>query len=116
MKKYSFLVILLLGACIQDTKWIGQGPLQRVSTHTVPIQKQLIGTFDLGNGIYEVHDYKTNNSLPKQQKLDEDRQLAMYSLWVKLNFKDCKKVRLVWHFLAFDKEMDSFRTICYRFL
>jgi len=66
---------------------------------------------DMGNGVYEVHDYKTNNALPKQQKLDEDRQLAMYSLWVKLNYKDCKKVRLVWHFLAFDKEMDSFRTI-----
>ena len=66
---------------------------------------------DMGNGVYEVHDYKTNNALPKQQKLDEDRQLAMYSLWVKLNHKDCKKVRLVWHFLAFDKEMDSFRTI-----
>ena len=66
---------------------------------------------DMGNGVYEVHDYKTNNTLPKQQKLDEDRQLAMYSLWVKLNYNDCKKVRLVWHFLAFDKEMDSFRTI-----
>lgn len=66
---------------------------------------------DMGNGVYEVHDYKTNNSLPKQQKLDEDRQLAMYSLWVKLNFRDCKKIRLVWHFLAFDKEMESFRTI-----
>jgi len=66
---------------------------------------------DKGNGVYEVHDYKTSNSLPKQQKLDEDRQLAMYSLWVKLNFKDCRKVRLVWHFLAFDKEMDSFRTV-----
>ena len=66
---------------------------------------------DMGNGVYEVHDYKTNNALPKQQKLDEDRQLAMYSLWVKLNYKDCKKVRLVWHFLAFDKEMGSFRTI-----
>ena len=66
---------------------------------------------DMGNGIYEVHDYKTNNSLPKQSKLDEDRQLAMYSLWVKENFKDCKKVHLVWHFLVFDKEMDSFRTI-----
>ncbi len=66
---------------------------------------------DCGQGLYEVHDYKTNNSLPKQQYLDADRQLAMYSLWVKLNFKDCKKVRLVWHFLAFDKEMDSFRTV-----
>jgi putative RecB family exonuclease len=66
---------------------------------------------DMGDGLYEVHDYKTNNSLPKQQHLDADRQLAMYSLWVKLHFKDCKKVRLVWHFLAFDKEMESFRTI-----
>ena len=65
---------------------------------------------DIGNGVYEVHDYKTNNSLPKQEKLDEDRQLAMYSLWVKKQFKDLKKVRLVWHFLAFDKEMESSRT------
>ena len=66
---------------------------------------------DMGNGVYEVHDYKTNNSLPKQEKLDEDRQLAMYSLWVKKQFKDLKKVRLVWHFLAFDKEMESSRTV-----
>ncbi|MAH32868.1 MAG: PD-(D/E)XK nuclease family protein [Candidatus Woesearchaeota archaeon] len=65
---------------------------------------------DIGNGVYEVHDYKTNNSLPKQEKLDEDRQLAMYSLWVKNQFKDLKKVRLVWHFLAFDREMESSRT------
>ena len=66
---------------------------------------------DKGNGVYEVHDYKTSNSLPKQQKLDSDRQLAMYSYWVKVNYKDCKEVRLVWHFLAFDREMESFRTI-----
>ena len=65
---------------------------------------------DMGNGMYEVHDYKTNAKLPKQEELDEDRQLAMYSLWVRRRFKDFKKVRLVWHFLAVDKEMDSFRT------
>ena len=65
---------------------------------------------DMGNGLYEVHDYKTNAKLPKQEELDEDRQLAMYSLWVRRRFKDFKKVRLVWHFLAVDKEMDSFRT------
>jgi len=65
---------------------------------------------DMGEGIYEVHDYKTGSSLPKQDELDQDRQLAMYSLWVRQNFKDFNKVRLVWHFLAFDKEMDSFRT------
>jgi len=65
---------------------------------------------DMGSGLYEVHDYKTNNSLPSQEDLDNDRQLAMYALWVKKHFKDFKKVRLVWHFVAFDKEMDSFRS------
>ena len=65
---------------------------------------------DMGEGLYEVHDYKTNMSLPSQEDLDGDRQLAMYSLWVRRQFKDFKRVRLVWHFLAFDKEMETFRT------
>ena len=60
-------------------------------------------------GNYYVCDYKTNNQLKAQGELDEDRQLAMYSLWVKDNFKDCKNVKLVWYFLAFDKEMISER-------
>jgi len=65
---------------------------------------------DMGDGLYEVHDYKTGSSLSSQEELDNDRQLAMYSQWVRQNFKDFNKVRLVWHFLAFDKEMDSYRT------
>lgn len=65
---------------------------------------------DMGNGVYEVHDYKTGSSLPKQEELDQDRQLAVYSLWVRQQFKDFKKVRLVWNYVAFDKEMDSHRT------
>ncbi len=65
---------------------------------------------DMGQGLYEIHDYKTNRKLPDQEALDNDRQLAMYSLWVRKQFKDFRKVRLVWHFLAFDKEMDSLRT------
>ncbi|HZX11091.1 MAG TPA: PD-(D/E)XK nuclease family protein [Acidobacteriota bacterium] len=63
-----------------------------------------------GDGLYEVHDYKTGSFLIDQETLDRDRQLAMYSLWVKEQFKDFKKARLVWHFLNFDKEMESFRT------
>ncbi len=65
---------------------------------------------DMGDGLYEVHDYKTSSMLPAQESLDEDRQLAMYSLWVKNHFKDFKTVRLVWHYVAFDKEMDSYRS------
>ncbi|MBT4446960.1 PD-(D/E)XK nuclease family protein [archaeon] len=61
-------------------------------------------------GNYYVCDYKTNNRLKAQGELDEDRQLAMYSLWVKNNFADCKSVKLVWYFLAFDKELVSERS------
>ena len=65
---------------------------------------------DAGDGLYEIHDYKTNTELPAQKSLDEDPQLSMYSIWVRQEFEDCRDVRLVWHFLAFDKEMDSYRT------
>jgi len=60
-------------------------------------------------GNYYVCDYKTNNSLKAQEELDEDHQLAMYSLWVKQKYPDAKSVKLVWYFLAFDKEMVSER-------
>ena len=64
----------------------------------------------LEDGVYEIHDYKTNSSLKKQDELDNDRQLAVYSMGVKKMYPDAKKVILVWHFLAFDKEMRSTRT------
>ena len=60
-------------------------------------------------GNYYVCDYKTNNSLKAQEELDEDHQLAMYSIWVKQKYPDAKSVKLVWYFLAFDKEMVSER-------
>jgi len=60
-------------------------------------------------GNYYVCDYKTNSSLKPQEELDEDKQLAMYSLWVKQKYPDAKAVKLVWYFLAFDKEMISER-------
>ncbi len=59
---------------------------------------------DDGQGVYEIHDYKTG-SLKTQEELETDRQLAMYAYWVHRSFPDARKVRLVWHFLAFDKEM-----------
>ncbi|MCK4859531.1 MAG: PD-(D/E)XK nuclease family protein [Candidatus Omnitrophica bacterium] len=62
------------------------------------------------DGHYYICDYKTNNQLKAQEELDEDRQLAMYSLWVKQKYPDAKSVKLVWYFLAFDKEMISERS------
>jgi len=62
------------------------------------------------DGVYEVHDYKTSNSLPTQEKLDQDRQLAVYAYGVKTMYPDAKRVKLIWHFVAFDKEMQSERT------
>jgi len=59
---------------------------------------------------YFVCDYKTNSWMKTQEDADSDRQLAMYSIWVKDKFKDAKKVILKWHMLAFDKEVTSERT------
>jgi putative RecB family exonuclease len=61
-------------------------------------------------GVYEIHDYKTSSSLPDQAKLDEDRQLGLYQIAVQECYRDAKEVRLVWHYLVFDKTMESRRT------
>lgn len=60
--------------------------------------------------IYFVCDYKTNARMKLQEEADSDRQLALYSLWVKDKFKDAEKVILKWHMLAFNKEITSERT------
>ncbi len=62
------------------------------------------------NGNYYVCDYKTGGRLLTQYQLNRDKQLAMYSLWVRKNYPDAKDVKLVWYFLAFDKKMESSRT------
>ena len=67
-----------------------------------------LGCDDDGN--YFVCDYKTNARMKDQEEADEDRQLAMYSIWVKDKFKDAKSVKLIWHMLAFNKDAVSERT------
>lgn len=62
------------------------------------------------DGNYYVCDYKTNAGMKDQEEADEDRQLAMYSIWVKDKFRDVKSVKLVWHMLAFNKDVYSERT------
>jgi putative RecB family exonuclease len=61
-------------------------------------------------GVYEIHDYKTSGSLPSQDKLDNDRQLALYQIGIKEKFKDTKEISLIWHYLIFDKEFRSARS------
>jgi putative RecB family exonuclease len=63
-----------------------------------------------GPGTYEVHDYKTGNSLPSAEDLKNDRQLPLYQLGIQALFPDAKDVRLVWHYLAFNQELRSARS------
>lgn len=69
-----------------------------------------IDRLDSKDSVYEIHDYKTSMTLPIQEYLDADRQLALYSIAVKERYRDAKDIRLIWHFLAFDKEVESRRT------
>jgi putative RecB family exonuclease len=64
------------------------------------------------DGVFEVHDYKTGSKLPEQRELDEDRQLALYQIGVQKLWPEAREkgVRLVWHEVAFDVEMQSTRT------
>ncbi len=66
--------------------------------------------YNLETQEYEIHDYKTSNTLPPQEKLDEDRQLALYSIAVREMFDNAEKVRLIWHYLNFNKRIESQRT------
>ncbi len=62
------------------------------------------------DGTYEIHDYKTSSRLPSQNKVDKDRQLALYQIAVAGMWPDVKDIELVWHYVAFGKEMRSRRT------
>lgn len=62
-----------------------------------------------GDGHYEIHDYKTSNSLPMQGHFDLDRQLALYQIGVERRFGDARHVDLVWHYLQYDRELRSRR-------
>ena len=63
----------------------------------------------VADGHYEIHDYKTSNSLPQQVHFDSDRQLALYQIGVERRFGDAHRVDLVWHYLQYDRELRSQR-------
>lgn len=57
-----------------------------------------------GNSI-EIHDYKTGSRLPAQEHLAQDRQLALYAIAARKMMPFASQINLVWHFLAFDREV-----------
>jgi RecB family exonuclease len=61
--------------------------------------------YNLETQEYEVHDYKTANTLPSKEKIETDRQLALYSIAIKNEFGQEKEVRLIWHYLAYNKRI-----------
>jgi len=61
-------------------------------------------------GVYQIHDYKTSAHLPGQEDIDNDRQLALYHIGIRQKWPDIKKPRLIWHYLAFDRELVSSRS------
>jgi len=67
-------------------------------------------SYNLKTKEYEVHDYKTGNSLPTQKDIDTDRQLALYAIAIKNIFGEDKEICLVWHYLAHDTKICSRRT------
>ena len=93
--------MIILGLETQDRLTLPDGNQWHVRIDKLGCDKQ---------GNYFVCDYKTNARIKLQEEADSDRQLAMYSIWVKDKFKDARKVILKWHMLAFDKEITSERT------
>lgn len=62
------------------------------------------------DGTLEIHDYKTSARVPRQERLDRDRQLALYQLGLSERYGRHETVRLVWHYLASDQVRTSQRT------
>lgn len=62
------------------------------------------------HSIFEIHDYKTSSTLITQEEADRDFQLPLYQLAVMSRWPEAKKARLAWHFLLFNKEIESSRT------
>jgi putative RecB family exonuclease len=59
---------------------------------------------------FEIHDYKTANTLPSKEELQNNRQLALYSIAVKEEFGKEKNVKLIWHYLAHNENICIIKT------
>lgn len=60
--------------------------------------------------IFEIHDYKTSASLMTQDQADNDFQLPLYQLALMSQWKEAEKAKLIWHYLLFNKRIESSRS------
>lgn len=61
-------------------------------------------------GAYEIVDYKTSKSLPTQEEVDLDKQLATYAIAVQTMWPEAKDMRLTLHFLKHNSLITTSRT------
>ena len=69
--------------------------------------KKLIGYIDRlvkNENIFEIHDYKTGY-IKSVEQLNNDTQLALYSIAIRDSFENVEEIFLVWHFLNYNKEV-----------
>lgn len=59
---------------------------------------------------FEIHDYKTSGSLMTQEQADQDFQLPLYQLALMTRWTEAEKAHLIWHFLLFNKQIESSRS------
>lgn len=73
-------------------------------------EKKLIGFIDRlthneETNELEIHDYKTANTLPTKEDIEQNRQLALYSIAIKEEFGKDKNISLIWHYLAHNQNI-----------
>ena len=61
-------------------------------------------------GAYEIVDYKTSKSLPSQNEVDLDKQLATYAIAVQTMWPEAQDMRLTLHFLKHNSLLTTSRT------
>jgi putative RecB family exonuclease len=66
--------------------------------------------WNAAEGVFEIHDYKTSSTLPGQEEADRDQQLALYHLAILNDHPEAQAVKLIWHYLAFNEQIESRRS------
>jgi putative RecB family exonuclease len=60
--------------------------------------------------VFEIHDYKTSATLMTQEEASQDFQLPLYQLALLSMWPEAEKTKLIWHYLLFNKQVESSRT------